>query len=84
MDPFVLRHTDTLWAEIYRKRKECVRNPCQWYDLAADINQPWKNVLKNLDFQDEAVQRVFRELVDYIANVSYSPYLKAHITTYVF
>ena len=70
MDPFVLRHTDILWAEIYRKRKNCIREPHEWFDLAAEINQPWKNILKNLDWQDEAVQNVFRELVDYVANVS--------------
>ena len=70
MDPFVLRHTDILWAEIYRKRKNCIREPHEWFDRAAEINQPWKNILKNLDWQDEAVQNVFRELVDYVANVS--------------
>ena len=75
MDPFVLRHTDSLWASIYRRRKNCIREPCEWFDLAAEINQPWKNILKNLDWQDEAVQKVFRDFVDYVANVSESQVL---------
>ena len=70
MDPFVVKITDALWATVYRKRKNCILNPCIFYDKAAEINQPWKNILKNPDFQDQAVQQIFRELVDYIANVS--------------
>ena len=72
MDNFVLSTTDALWATIYRKRKNCVPNPNKWFDKAAFVNQPeWRGyVMKGLESQDHEVKQIFREFVDYVANVS--------------
>ena len=74
MDTFVLGATDELWATIYRKRKNCISNLSKWFDKAAVINQPGLcGILRNLETQDQEVKQVFREFVDYVANVSTHP-----------
>ena len=72
MDAFVLSTADELWATIYRKRKNCISNVHPWFDKAAVINQPGlpSPTFRNLDTQDQEVKQIFREFVDYVANVS--------------
>ena len=70
MDPFVLSTTDELWASIYQRRKSCVPNPSRWFDKAADLNQPGFRNFKGVESQDQEVKQIFREFVDYVANVS--------------
>ena len=70
-ETFVLAQTTELWAEIYRKRARA-ENVFDWYDPAAQINQRLRFSMAN---QDDVVKELFREIVDYIANVSNKSFL---------
>ena len=70
MDPFVLSATDELWAKIYQRRKHCIPNPSRWFDKAAEINQPGFLFAKTIESQDQQIKQIFRQFVDYVANVS--------------
>ena len=62
--------TDELWATIYKKRKNCRENPLSWYDRAAKVNQaPCQKPLDYHHWQDTEVKEIFRQMVDYIAEV---------------
>ena len=69
MEDFILATTDELWATIYKKRKRCRENPLSWYDRAAKVNQPEAKPFDYHYWQDAEVKEIFRQMVDYIAEV---------------
>ena len=65
---FVVGLTSSLWATIYRKRKNHNGNVDDTFDLAAEINQ--KVNFDQYD-QDQVVKHHFRQMVDYIIQVKF-------------